>query len=292
MKNFPKPCGFCGQIFKGRKEQVFCGTKCSQKHVAIVRAPSRKKQIQERVRGLKCAECHSVVGMSGAASGRLLNMDKSAICIFRQTNGLKTTASLEARKAALEAAQRVVAERNNALPCRWQEDQWGGVVDSYWTGNNAMRFTLGENARCSEAMVHYWLNVDASRKRSRIGAMRRWRDGNNKEIRVKAMLRNHISRVCRKSKTGKTRKTIEYLGATVGFVKAHLQRQFKKGMTWGNHGSFWEVDHIIPMSNFNLHDLNDRMRVNHYTNLRPMIKSENRKKGARMDVSAHQPILL
>lgn len=55
-------------------------------------------------------------------------------------------------------------------------------------------------------------------------------------------------------------------------------------MTWENRGMFgWHIDHIIPLSLFNLTDRNDFLNACHYTNLQPLWSLDNLKKGDRIN---------
>jgi hypothetical protein len=49
-------------------------------------------------------------------------------------------------------------------------------------------------------------------------------------------------------------------------------------MNWNNHGIYWEIDHIIPCSRFNLEDEEQQKQCFHYSNLQPLTKTENRQK--------------
>ena len=49
-------------------------------------------------------------------------------------------------------------------------------------------------------------------------------------------------------------------------------------MNWSNHGSYWEIDHIIPCDSFDLTDIEQQKQCFHYTNLQPLTVSENRSK--------------
>lgn len=42
----------------------------------------------------------------------------------------------------------------------------------------------------------------------------------------------------------------DLVGYTIDQLKAHLEKQFKPGMTWDNYGQ-WHIDHRIPISAFN-----------------------------------------
>jgi len=54
---------------------------------------------------------------------------------------------------------------------------------------------------------------------------------------------------------------------------------FQYGMSRDNYGSVWDVDHITPLSWFNLEDRNQLLVACHYSNLQPLLKSENYSKG-------------
>ena len=46
----------------------------------------------------------------------------------------------------------------------------------------------------------------------------------------------------------------EYLGYSFETLKLHLERQFTTEMNWSNYGTYWEIDHKIPISWFNTED--------------------------------------
>lgn len=52
------------------------------------------------------------------------------------------------------------------------------------------------------------------------------------------------------------------------------------GMSWENR-SEWELDHKHPLSRFDLSDPAQRARACHYTNIQPLWRSDNRRKGAK-----------
>lgn len=47
-------------------------------------------------------------------------------------------------------------------------------------------------------------------------------------------------------------------------------------MTIENHGKVWDVDHVIPVSAWDLTDPEQSKAAFHWTNLQPMFKAENR----------------
>lgn len=75
---------------------------------------------------------------------------------------------------------------------------------------------------------------------------------------------------------------VKNLGCTVDEFKDYLQSKFEPGMSWDNHGrNGWHIDHIIPLSKFNLENREEVLRAVHYTNLQPLWAVDNLRKGNR-----------
>ena len=72
----------------------------------------------------------------------------------------------------------------------------------------------------------------------------------------------------------KTDTTKKLLGCTPNELKIHFESQFKEGMSWDNYGE-WHVDHIKPVSSFNMADVEQQKQCFHYTNLQPLWAMEN-----------------
>lgn len=70
---------------------------------------------------------------------------------------------------------------------------------------------------------------------------------------------------------------LDLLGCSIENFKAHIAEKFKEGMSWGNHGE-WELDHIKPLSLFNLVDIDEQKLAFHFTNFQPLWKLDNRTK--------------
>lgn len=64
------------------------------------------------------------------------------------------------------------------------------------------------------------------------------------------------------------------------FLKEHLEKQFKEGMTWDNHTTDgWHIDHIRPCCSFDLTKKEQQEECFHYSNLQPLWATDNLKKG-------------
>jgi hypothetical protein len=73
------------------------------------------------------------------------------------------------------------------------------------------------------------------------------------------------------------------IGCTGRELKEHLESKFYDKISWDNYGTIWHVDHIKPISCFNLLDPKERMQANHYTNLQPLLAKDNIKKSNKYD---------
>ena len=70
----------------------------------------------------------------------------------------------------------------------------------------------------------------------------------------------------------------ELLGCVVAKAIEYLESLFELGMSWETYGS-WHIDHIKPLSLFDLSDPEQQRECFHYTNLQPLWAEDNYKKG-------------
>ena len=132
-----------------------------------------------------------------------------------------------------------------------------------------------------------WRNAN---KKRRAEYQKEWRAKNKKyldlylaEYRKKEhyKIANHIRNSTKRILTG--RGGSKKLGYTRLELMHHIERQFKKGMSWGNYGD-WEIDHIIPIRHFLDEGVSDVSIVNAILNLRPIWRFENRSKSGFRDL--------
>lgn len=89
-----------------------------------------------------------------------------------------------------------------------------------------------------------------------------------------------ISTVLKKVKQTKDLRTHDLLGYSPEEFRRHIEKQFKDGMTWQNHGE-WHVDHIKPVHLFIKEGIIDMKIINALTNLQPLWAAENLSKQGR-----------
>ena len=71
----------------------------------------------------------------------------------------------------------------------------------------------------------------------------------------------------------------QIVGYTVHELKEHLEQQFKPGMSWDNYGD-WHIDHIRPISSFNIQSIHDLEFKECWSlkNLQPLWATDNMRK--------------
>lgn len=94
-------------------------------------------------------------------------------------------------------------------------------------------------------------------------------------FKASCILRDSVKRAFSLIKANKTSKTFQILGYSLEDFIDNIEQKFKEGMSWGNHGSVWELDHIVPMAAFDLEQMSHFMFVNSFDNLQPLFKDEH-----------------
>lgn len=93
-------------------------------------------------------------------------------------------------------------------------------------------------------------------------------------------LRHRTNMIFKNNNFFKNQKFKDYLGCTVEYLTDYLQKKFKNGMNWNNHGD-WHIDHIIPLSSAKTEE--EVYKLCHYTNLQPLWAKENMSKGNKIN---------
>jgi hypothetical protein len=118
--------------------------------------------------------------------------------------------------------------------------------------------------------------------------IKNWRINNKDKIRVyrnikretniQYKLSDNLRGRLRKAIKGnqKSGSAVKDLGCTIDELKTYLESKFLNGMTWDNYGYYgWHIDHIKPLSSFDLSDRKQMLEACHYTNLQPLWAKDN-----------------
>ena len=99
------------------------------------------------------------------------------------------------------------------------------------------------------------------------------RKKNEPILKLKMLYRSKINKIL----GSKKEKTFDLIGCSPLQLKEYLEKQFRMGMTWENHGLFgWHIDHIIPISSAKNDE--ELKKLCHYTNLQPLWALDNIRK--------------
>jgi len=108
------------------------------------------------------------------------------------------------------------------------------------------------------------------------------------EYRIKRNASNLITKALKYLK--KSEKTKELIGIELSDYKEYLECLFDENMTWENYGSTWHIDHIVPVSFFNLSILGERIKAFNYKNTRPLEKHQNLRKNNKSTTQLYDSI--
>ncbi len=262
--------------------------------IAVEPKPKRVQRVYLRsIAHLRmCMNCHANIRMLQKQSAQSLGVQCSVVQNYRDRLGLwKPTATETNRALAIQSGKAKVENWHTAkaalrtryigpnskpeqhMAVAWREEmlaakRWERQCS--WSQHpDAMR----------KPMDYYWANAEKARLSARIRKKQRYAsDRKRPEFRAMKAIRNATSRI--KRNVQRSYKSSDLLGVTVIEAKRYIEAQFEAGMTWQNHGIVWEIDHIIPLSAFDLTKPSEIFAASHYRNLRPIPRSLNRSKGS------------
>lgn len=279
----PIDCPCCGKQFVIKPgmslKTRFCSKLCGSR--------GRPKEIIANEKK-KCATCHALVGMTGAASGRMLNMSKGTVSVFRNENKLPV---FSRSQAAVIAAVRLNgrylpwwgdtdAEKAWMSQIRVKDFDWSSV----WARESARKIARDAyRSMTHEERRQTWINRIHSpqtiiNKRLSLAKWKMKRRAADPVYKIIESFRSRLSVLVRNKGTT----TKELIGCTQDHLRSHLESKFKRWMNWGNYGKAWHVDHIIPVSSFD-HSCPKQLRQCwHWTNLEPLGAAANMSKGCKI----------
>jgi hypothetical protein len=167
---------------------------------------------------------------------------------------------------------------------KWREANKDKCIEYDIKFKKANRDKLNERARAYKKANREKINERArAYKKANRENIRKYANKKYKtDLRFK--LRSILSkRITIALKGTKNNNTTTLIGCTIEEAREHIEKQFKEGMSWENHGyNGWHIDHIIPCASFDLTDPEQQKKCFHYTNLQPLWAKENMSKGSKI----------
>jgi hypothetical protein len=133
------------------------------------------------------------------------------------------------------------------------------------------------NKQREYSRIRYWSNVDSERQRQRQKNIRFKSDTIGL---IKLRVAQRINTALKNQKARRANKNLKLLGCGYEEYKNYLQSQFVDGMNWDNCDKYgWHIDHIKPLSSFDLSKKRQQYKAFHYTNTKPLWSYDNWSKG-------------
>ena len=151
-----------------------------------------------------------------------------------------------------------------------------------WRRNNPDKVLKDSQSLGHSKAVNKWKNKNIEKVRHYNNEFHKRHRQESPQYRIACNIRSRVSKVLQKNiKTGSA---IRDLGCSISDLKKHLESQFTEGMSWDNYGSHgWHIDHVKPLSRFNLNNKEQFKEACHYSNLQPLWAEDNLSKGAKYD---------
>lgn len=118
-------------------------------------------------------------------------------------------------------------------------------------------------------------------KIQKVVARQRERYSQDPAYMIRIRLRSRIRYAVRAGRAQKHGKCADLIGCTAAELVTYIESLFLPGMNWGNK-HMWHIDHVIPVSAFDMTCPDSQKAAFHYSNLRPMWAEDNRAKSAKV----------
>lgn len=142
--------------------------------------------------------------------------------------------------------------------------------ERFFFNNPDKRSEYSKNSRYGKNRDNYLRKKRANNKKYYYGTI---------EYKLSQILRNKLWRSLKDQKVDKDGSALELIGCSKTELINYLESQFSEGMTWENWSlNGWHIDHIRPISSFDLSDPAQVKECFHYTNLQPLWAIDNLKK--------------
>lgn len=168
------------------------------------------------------------------------------------------------------------SDKKKALDKRYRENNKQSCKDSSARYRAKNKIKIAERESVRNQTTEGKLNIKLhNQKRIKSGKYNEWYNqkyANDLNFRIKSTLR---ARQHQALSDKKYNRTMANIGCTVAFFKAHIEKQFKEGMSWDNWGTVWQIDHIKPCASFNLTVEKEQKKCFHYLNQQPLWSLDN-----------------
>ena len=76
----------------------------------------------------------------------------------------------------------------------------------------------------------------------------------------------------------KNTSTMNYIGCNIQYFREWLEYNFTQDMNWDNYGTYWSIDHIIPVCKYDLTNEDEKLKCWNWSNMMPVTINYNSSK--------------
>lgn len=139
-----------------------------------------------------------------------------------------------------------------------------------------------DNRESSRNYSNKWRDSNPDRVREYKRDWNRKRYHSDPAFRLKSVIRARLNKHLKSLKEGrKAGSPVRDLGCSIAELISYVEAKFALGMSWDNHGTVWELDHIEPLASFDLTNRTQFLRACCYKNLQPLTIGEHLEKTNR-----------
>jgi hypothetical protein len=192
--------------------------------------------------------------------------------VFKRTKAKLKTAIRSWQKKNAKAVQEQAKQRRRANPEHYREKSRRQYLKRREKYQEYLRARYAADPQKYREIAKEWRRRNPNYQKKRFAK--------KPEAKLAAALRRRILKAL--DGEVKSGSTYELLGCTWEHLRWHIEVQFDEKMTWENHGSYWHLDHIIPLDSFDLSEPAQQRRACHWKNLQPLEAKENIRKKNRL----------
>lgn len=249
-------CHHCGKNYKMNLEQKkngrkFCSIKC---------AKDAQNKISEERKKIKCDYCNNDFIMSRSQYGSR-DLHKNHFCSKKCKDMHQSLLKGDFKRERVKAKNKGCKEFVYTGKC------------TICNKTNQKFKTYTCHKLCINCLRTKWRQKKAASLKNNINS--------KLSHYLRKRLTTHINRL-KIIKKGDAIKFSDLVGCTKEHLISHIESKFTPKMSWDNYGTYWHIDHIIPISSFDLSDQDQRKAANHWTNLQPLEASKNIAKSNKM----------
>ena len=209
-------------------------------------------------------------GYGMKAIGKQLGIGENTARRSLRTSGVKLRTDREGKGASPVAAHKI--RKQEAAPDKWIKSAMACARKRWPLTDEQRRARARDRGKTPEA-----------REKSRASALARYHG--DEQVRQRDIWR---SRLIKALTMGRDTPAQQMGCANAQELVEWIESKWEDGMNWDNYGRIevgvrrWNVDHIFPVTAFDLTDSDQAAACWHYLNLQPMWALENIQKGGKV----------